>query len=442
MKDMLSTLLKSGNITLSDVVSVLYENKEEKQMNNLELPKIGYRESRKDYYMTVPVKYSKTGKRYPIYGKTEEEVIKNFKLEVSLFNDDVNPDDTEDGIPTLKGMVDFTMKNYIYGKVKETSYLKYENVCKIHIYKNQICHKKINEITSLDLTRFFREEEVATLNVSSLTSIRMILFKSFLRAKEQKYVNDNPMEYVEVSYVKCRKNKKKKQTINDSEIDILINHIYYMSKSVSQYRYSPIFLIMLYSGLRIGEAMALREGDIDFENKTLTIDKQIVYIPTRDKNLNKTNMVQRETPPKTESSVRTIKMTTQVELWVRYMIDINKKLEKRDSDHIFINKQGKVPSKSAVNLLWHKILEASEIEYCTPHKLRKTFVTKLLNGGISLPDVAAMAGHKNNSSVTLDTYYMQMTDEKSGKKMADNMENIFNSKDNTVTTINFERYIG
>lgn len=442
MKDMLSTLLKSGNITLSDVVSVLYENKEEKQMNNLELPKIGYRESRKDYYMTVPVKYSKTGKRYPIYGKTEEEVVKNFKLEISLFNDDVNPDDTEDGIPTLKGMVDFTMKNYIYGKVKETSYLKYENVCKIHIYKNQICHKKINEITSLDLTRFFREEEVATLNVSSLTSIRMILFKSFLRAKERKYVNDNPMEYVEVSYVKCRKNKKKKQTINDSEIDILINHIYYMSKSVSQYRYSPIFLIMLYSGLRIGEAMALRESDIDFENKTLTIDKQIVYIPTRDKNLNKTNMVQRETPPKTESSVRTIKMTTQVELWIRYMIDINKKLEKRDSDHIFINKQGKVPSKSAVNLLWHKILEASEIEYCTPHKLRKTFVTKLLNGGISLPDVAAMAGHKNNSSVTLDTYYMQMTDEKSGKKMADNMENIFDSKDNTVTTINFERYIG
>lgn len=442
MKDMLSTLLKSGNITLSDVVSVLYENKEEKQMNNLELPKIGYRESRKDYYMTVPVKYSKTGKRYPIYGKTEEEVVKNFKLEISLFNDDVNPDDTEDGIPTLKGMVDFTMKNYIYGKVKETSYLKYENVCKIHIYKNQICHKKINEITSLDLTRFFREEEVATLNVSSLTSIRMILFKSFLRAKERKYVNDNPMEYVEVSYVKCRKNKKKKQTINDSEIDILINHIYYMSKSVPQYRYSPIFLIMLYSGLRIGEAMALRESDIDFENKTLTIDKQIVYIPTRDKNLNKTNMVQRETPPKTESSVRTIKMTTQVELWIRYMIDINKKLEKRDSDHIFINKQGKVPSKSAVNLLWHKILEASEIEYCTPHKLRKTFVTKLLNGGISLPDVAAMAGHKNNSSVTLDTYYMQMTDEKSGKKMADNMENIFDSKDNTVTTINFERYIG
>jgi len=438
MKDMLSTLLKSGNITVSDVASVLYENKEKKQMNEkFKLPKIGYREDRRDYYLTVPVKFSKTGKRYPIYGKTEEEAITNYKLEIALFNNYVNPDDTDQGIPNLRGMIEFTMKNYIYGKVRETSYLKYENIVKKHLYANSICSKRIDEITSLELTRFFRDDEIATINVSSLTTIKMVLSKTFLRSKEQKYRSDNPMEFVEVSYVRCKRKQRKKQIILDSEIETLINHIYYVSKTIDYYRYAPIFLVMLYGGLRIGEAMAIRESDVDFENKTITIDKQITYIPDRDKNLNKGKMVQKEVSPKTESSNRTIVLTKQIEFWINFMIEQNNKLAHKEQDYIFINKKGTIPAKSSVNLLWHKLLEASEIPFCTPHKLRKTFVTKLLNSGVSLPDVAALAGHKNNSSVTLDTYYISTLDKNSDENFVDNIGNIFqlhDNKENAMTT--------
>lgn len=174
--------------------------------------------------------------------------------------------------------------------------------------------------------------------------------------------------------------------------------------------------------------MALREFDIDFENKILNINKQIVYVPIRDKNLKKTSMVQQEVSPKTKSSIRAIVMTNHVEFWLKYMIEQNKKIENRQEDYVFITKKGKVPSKSAVNLLWHKILEASEIPYCTPHKLRKTFVTKMLNGGVSLPDVAAMAGYKNNSSVTLDSYYMSSLNEASTSRIKESMDNIFNEE--------------
>lgn len=424
-KEMLNVLLKSGSITASDLISILYDNKESKQIKPFKLPKIGYREERKDYYVTVPVKYSKTGKRYPVYGKTEDEAITKYKLEIALFNNYVDLDDTDQGIPNVHGMIEFTMKNYIYGKVRETSYLKYENIVKKHLYTNPICKRRVDEITSLELTKFFRGDNVATINVSSLTTIKMVLSKTFLRAKEQKYRNDNPMEYVEVSYVRCKRKQRKKQIILDSEIEILINYIYYASKTIDYYRYAPIFLVMLYGGLRIGEAMALREGDIDFENKTITIDKQITYIPDRDKNLNKGKMIQKEVSPKTSSSNRTIVLTKQVEFWINFMTEQNNKLPYKEQDYIFINKKGILPAKSSVNLLWHKLLDASEIPFCTPHKLRKTFVTKLLNSGISLPDVAALAGHKNNSSVTLDTYYVQLNNDKSRQKMICNMESIF-----------------
>ncbi|RFZ76415.1 site-specific integrase [Lacrimispora amygdalina] len=446
MKDMLSTLINGGNITVSDVVSVLYENKEKKQMeDNFKLPQIGYRKDRNEYYLTVPVKFSKTGKRYPVYGKTEEEAVSNFKLEIALFNDHVHPDDTSKGVPNLHGMIEYTMKNFIYGNVRDTSYLKYENIVKKHLYPNPICKKQIDNISSLELTKFFRSEEIATLNASSLSTIKMVLSKTFLRTKEKNYRSDNPMEFVEVSYVKCKRKQRKKQIVLDSEIETLINYIFYASRTVVQYRYAPIFLVMLYGGLRIGEAMALREGDIDFDNKLITIDKQIAYIPKRDKNLDKIKMTQEEVSPKTDSSIRTIMLTDQVEFWINFMIEQNKKLPNRDQDYIFVNKKGMIPAKSSVNLLWHKLLEASEIPFCTPHKLRKTFITKLLNSGIALPDVAALAGHKNNSSVTLDSYYVSSLDNKQEDGLVDNIGNIFkmhDNKDNTLTTVEMNKFIG
>lgn len=335
------------------------------------------------------------------------------------------PDNINQGVPALRDMVEFTMKNFIYGSIRDTSYLKYESTIKNHLYNQPISKKRVDEVTSFDLTRFFRSEEIATINISTLTTLKLILSKTFMRAKEQKYITVNPMEFVEVSYVRCKRRQRSKQIINDDEIETLINYIYFTSKTVSNYRYAPIFLIMLYGGLRIGEAMALRESDIDFVNKRITIDKQIVYTPGRDKNLNIVKMEQKEVSPKTGSSIRNIVLTRQIEFWINFMIEQNGKLMLREQDYIFVNKKGVIPSKSAVNLLWHKLLESSEIPYCTPHKLRKTFITKLLNNGIPLPDVSALAGHKNNSNITLDAYYVQLTDENSKQKIISNIENIF-----------------
>ena len=72
---------------MSDIVSILYEEKEMKQLTeDIKMPNVGYRKDREEYYLTVPVRFSKTGKRYPVYGKTEDEAITNFKLEIALFN--------------------------------------------------------------------------------------------------------------------------------------------------------------------------------------------------------------------------------------------------------------------------------------------------------------------------------------------------------------------
>lgn len=78
-------------------------------------------------------------------------------------------------------------------------------------------------------------------------------------------------------------------------------------------------------------------------------------------------MLQQEVSSKTESSVRIILLAKQIEFWIKFMIEQNGKLSGRESDYIFVNKKEVVPSKSAVNLLWHKLFKASEIPFCTTH---------------------------------------------------------------------------
>ena len=63
------------------------------------------------------------------------------------------------------------------------------------------------------------------------------------------------------------------------------------------------FLILYYTGLRIGELLALEYGDIDFKNCTINVNKSYQHIRGKDV----------VTPPKTPKSVRIVSCGTRLE---------------------------------------------------------------------------------------------------------------------------------
>ena len=69
LKQMLSSLLESGTMSMSDADSVLYEEEAQKYMDVVEIPKIGYSIHRQVHHITVPRRFSRTGGRHPVYGK-------------------------------------------------------------------------------------------------------------------------------------------------------------------------------------------------------------------------------------------------------------------------------------------------------------------------------------------------------------------------------------
>lgn len=429
MKQMLSTLLETGTMSMSDIASALYERKEQKQMKDsiIKIPKIGYREDREKYYITVPKRLSKTSSRYPVYGDTEEEVIENYKLEISLNNKGVSVGE-ESITPTFVNMLEYTMRNILYFSLNKTSYLSYESLCKNHILNKPFAKKKIDEITFKELNKYFNSE-ISKMTVAAIGSIYSIMNKTYEQAIILGHLTKNPMDLINISFSECKKPEKKKQRLSHEEFERLCKAVPTLCQFVSKYRYTPMYIIACYTGLRLGELIGVKKTDIDLQVRVLHLRRQLVYLPDRDVHLKRGKFRLVEQEPKYDSE-RDIPLSKQAIFWIELTIEMNKQ-DGFDSEYIFLNKLGRVPSRASVNDIWHQLLEELDIPYCTPHKLRKTFTTFLLDSGnIELPEVSSILGHKHKT-MTLDTYFTAINDNTFSPDMPNRFDNIF---DNTVTT--------
>lgn len=139
-----------------------------------------------------------------------------------------------------------------------------------------------------------------------------------------------------------------------------------------------IFLLCLYQGLRRGEAMAITIDDIDFENKTLVINKAI-----NDKNqLDSTkNTYSNRVEPLFDNSLKLLE---------KY---------KNTTGRLF-----KYTYKQVTTMFEKLVEENFAGKKYTPHSLRHTFVTKCKEAGIPEHIIQSWVGHNIGSRITNAVY--------------------------------------
>lgn len=156
-----------------------------------------------------------------------------------------------------------------------------------------------------------------------------------------------------------------------------------------------LILLLAYTGLRKGEALGLTWSDIDFNNKTITVQR------TRDKYGARS--------PKTKNSYRTIlvddTLIRQLKLyrsWCKQtMLSFGKHLS--DDDFVFISYQtGKPTGENTLKYCFDRIIKKSGIKKITPHGLRHTHATLLISQRIPVKVIAERLG--NTPEMILNTY--------------------------------------
>lgn len=169
-------------------------------------------------------------------------------------------------------------------------------------------------------------------------------------------------------------------------------------------RYLNAFKFMLYTGVRIGECIALQWGDLDFKNGMINIRKTA----TRDK---KGNWLVGETP-KTKKSKRMIPMNAGIRVLIKEQMKIDREINGSINlcGYVFPSERGGMAGHSSFNSLVRSTLKRGRqmsppiiIEPFSVHAFRDTFASRAIRAGIPPNTLKEILGH-SSLAMTMDLY--------------------------------------
>ena len=207
-------------------------------------------------------------------------------------------------------------------------------------------------------------------------------------------LDSNPFD--KVIKPKSRQTQRKGNFLTKEELKEFLK----LAQNTTLSYFFPLVHLMAYTGLRQGEALALKWSDIDFENKKITINKTAVRIEGK----------QSLQTPKTKNSKRVISIdpTTLSILknWKKDQIKIyfkNGKHFEGDENFIFTNQRGEWVHIHNFIRYFKRFIADNNLKDITPHGLRHTHASLLFSAGVEPKNISDRLGH-STVQITLDLY--------------------------------------
>ena len=164
------------------------------------------------------------------------------------------------------------------------------------------------------------------------------------------------------------------------------------------YRLGWVFVLLLYSGLRVGELCALTWKDIDFSERMILVTKNAIEVTEIDKKGNKHSVLKTQNSTKTKSGIRAVPMTEKAFTALSELQKITGGYE-----YIVTSSKGVRIRPTRLDTTFHKILAAIDLKQVGVHTLRHTFATMLFNNGCEVKVVSELLGH-SDTKITENIY--------------------------------------
>lgn len=207
-------------------------------------------------------------------------------------------------------------------------------------------------------------------------------------------LDSNPFD--KVIKPKSRQTQRKGNFLTKEELKEFLK----LAQTATLSYFFPLVHLMSYTGLRQGEALALKWSDIDFENKKITVDKTAARIKEK----------QTLQTPKTKNSKRVISIdpTTLsiLKSWKKDQIKIyfrNGKHFEGDDNFIFTNQRGEWVHIHNFIPYFKRFVTDHKLKPITPHGLRHTHASLLFSAGVEPKNISDRLGH-STVQITLDLY--------------------------------------
>ena len=283
------------------------------------------------------------------------------------------------------------LENYVKPSVKVRTYERYTLIIEKHIAKD-IGEYEINALSALVLqnyiTQLLRNGNCKTgkgLSANSVNGIVSVLKSSLQTAHligvSNAYTADKikrpKLKEKPVECFTLAEQKQIEQAILNGKKDKLYG-----------------IILCLYSGLRIGELIALQWNDIDLNKGILTISKSC--------HDSKDGLVIDE--PKTAISHRVIPLPKQ-------LLPLLKSIKKKSDSPFVVSANGSSISVRSYQRSFELLLKKLKIPHKGFHSLRHTFATRALECGMDVKTLSELLGHKN-PTITLNRYAHSLMEHK------------------------------
>lgn len=339
-----------------------------------------------------------TGKqlRKDIYGKTQKEAKE--KLKAFQESNTVHSDNS-----TLGNFFYEWLWNIKKQELKASTFDRIEGIYRNYIKPTKNLNSaKLTNIDTLYLQKI-TNKLLENHTINQVKNLNKALSNCFKYAVSINKIKSNPV--TGIVYPKTHEVIDEKiNYITEKEQQDLI-------KALQGDKCEGIILLGLMCGMRIGEAMALQEKDIDFDNRLIKINKSVKLVWTGELTKdNKRIYENRVTIPKTKTSIREVPFPSMLVPILKGIIKNNKENKLKygnvyfDNKLIFCKDHGEYIDNKQPNRRLKAALKRADIEAdINYHSLRHIFITNCISNDINIKTVMDWVGHAD-INVTMKIY--------------------------------------
>lgn len=327
------------------------------------------------------------------YGKTEREAakkLKDYKTKIILGASDQKKISYEN-----------FLENWLERKklqLKPQSFSRLDSTIRNHIIdsKSGIGFYDLDKIDA-EIIQNLIDIKSKKISFSSTKKIYDALNESMRFARSSGRIAQNPVDLVVLPTQGSRIYKKKNSDVNNLEIFTedeikrfveVVNIKYQNSSPV--FNNGRIFLLMLNTGLRVGEVGALKWTDFDGVNHTIKVNKTII----KDKDENGKTIFIEQDSAKTKGSERVLKLNANA---------LKSIPDTRKGDYIYCSKSGKLLLPGNIQHMLDRVLIKAKISHKSTHVFRHTYASRLFEKGVDVKVVSELLGH-SSVQTTYNTY--------------------------------------
>ena len=331
--------------------------------------------------------------RKSVSAKTKPEIIK--KLNEVMYKAN-NLSYTESNNITLDELISIAIEEKFQANViSEVSYARLK--CSQNKIKNSNIGKMpIQKLTSYNIQNFLNG--ITNLSNSSINKVFEMLKSACNRAIKKKIILENPMD--EVIKPNSRVQTKDIRALTMEEQSKFTEYLKMVS--VSEEKYKVCFLLEMYMGLRVGEALALQKQDIDLKNGYIKINKTL----TKDKDAN----IKLNDSPKTFAGRRRIPIPDIIKKELKEQVEKSN----NNKDNLLFLCDNDLVRPNSLNSVIKRIFKSQlglDNTGITTHVLRHTYATRCIEAGMSAVVLQRLMGH-TDIKITLNTYTSVFNDYK------------------------------